>query len=130
MGSVNRMWLDDKHVVDDRGEHDAIPTTISMRLENDRRYTIKIEYSGGGFGTRLVELAIIANPVRGAVLGAKPADGIIAVVGITSRLEGEEMKVEVPGFKGGDRTSLDLPKEEEELLHALGGTGKPVVVVL
>jgi beta-glucosidase len=36
----------------------------------------------------------------------------------------------VPGFKGGDRTSLDLPKEEEELLHALGGTGKPVVVVL
>src|SRR4029077_12375711 len=43
---------------------------------------------------------------------------------------GEEMEVEVPGFKGGDRTSLDLPKEEEDLLKALKGTGKPLVVVL
>ena len=130
MGSMNRMWIDDKLVVDDLGLHDAIPTTISMQLEKGRRYTIKIEYSGGGFGTKLVWLPIIANPVGEAVLAAKQADVIIAVVGITSRLEGEEMKVEVPGFKGGDRTSLDLPQEEEELLRALGGTGKPVVVVL
>jgi beta-glucosidase len=40
------------------------------------------------------------------------------------------MKVDVPGFKGGDRTSLDLPKEEEDLLEALKATGKPLVVVL
>jgi beta-glucosidase len=45
-------------------------------------------------------------------------------------LEGEEMKVDVPGFKGGDRTSLDLPKEEEDLLRAVAGTGKPLVVIL
>jgi beta-glucosidase len=51
-------------------------------------------------------------------------------VGITSQLEGEEMKVDVPGFKGGDRTSLDLPKQEEDLLEALKGTDKPLVVVL
>jgi len=37
------------------------------------------------------------------------------------------MKVEVPGFKGGDRTSLDLPKEEEDLLEALAATGKPLI---
>jgi beta-glucosidase len=40
------------------------------------------------------------------------------------------MKVDVPGFKGGDRTSLDLPKEEEDLLEALKGRGKPLIVVL
>lgn len=40
------------------------------------------------------------------------------------------MKVDVPGFKGGDRTSLDLPKEEEDLLEAMKATGKPLVVVL
>jgi beta-glucosidase len=40
------------------------------------------------------------------------------------------MRVDVPGFKGGDRTSLDLPKEEEDLLEALKGAGKPLVVVL
>jgi beta-glucosidase len=54
----------------------------------------------------------------------------IAVVGITSDLEGEEMDVAVPGFKGGDRTSLDLPKEEEDPLKAVKNTGKPLVVVL
>ena len=67
---------------------------------------------------------------RRSKLLAKAADVVVAVVGITSKLEGEEMKVDVPGFKGGDRTSLDLPKEEEDLLEALQGTGKPVVVVL
>ena len=61
---------------------------------------------------------------------AKKADVVVAVVGITSQLEGEEMKVTVPGFQGGDRTSLDLPKEEEDLLKAMAATGKPVVVVL
>ena len=56
--------------------------------------------------------------------GAESADVVIAVVGITSKLEGEEMKVDVPGFKGGDRTSLNLPEEEEALLEALKGSGK------
>ena len=40
------------------------------------------------------------------------------------------MKIEVPGFKGGDRTSLDLPKEEEQLLEGFAATGKPLIVVL
>jgi beta-glucosidase len=52
------------------------------------------------------------------------------VVGITSRLEGEEMPVDQPGFSGGDRTSLDLPQPEEDLVQAVAATGKPVVVVL
>ena len=57
-------------------------------------------------------------------------DVVVAVVGITSELEGEEMPVEEPGFKGGDRTSLDLPAPEEELIEELAATGKPLVVVL
>jgi len=55
---------------------------------------------------------------------------VVMVLGLSARVEGEEMKVEVPGFKGGDRTSLNLPAEEEALLGALKGTGKPLVVVL
>lgn len=55
---------------------------------------------------------------------------MIAVVGITSELEGEEMQVSEEGFKGGDRTSLDLPKPEQQLLEAVAATGKPLVVVL
>ncbi|MGA7859255.1 MAG: glycoside hydrolase family 3 C-terminal domain-containing protein [Terracidiphilus sp.] len=70
------------------------------------------------------------TPQPEAIEAAKNADVVVAVVGITSRLEGEEMKVDVPGFKGGDRTSIALPEPEEKLLQALAATGKPLVVVL
>jgi len=52
------------------------------------------------------------------------------VVGVSLKKKSEEKKVDVPGYKGGYRTSLDLPKEEEDLLEALKATGKPLVVVL
>jgi len=55
---------------------------------------------------------------------------VVAVVGITSELEGEEMNVNEEGFKGGDRTSLDMPKPEGDLLKAVASAGKPLVVVL
>jgi beta-glucosidase len=71
-----------------------------------------------------------AAPQPDAIAAAKKADVVVAVVGITSELEGEEMQVSEPGFKGGDRTSIDLPKPEEDLIEALSATGKPLVVVL
>ncbi|MFZ0817355.1 MAG: glycoside hydrolase family 3 C-terminal domain-containing protein [Candidatus Sulfotelmatobacter sp.] len=130
VGSMNRLWLDDKLIVDDFLLHDPKPTKATIRLEKGHRYSIKLEYGRGGTGLRLVWLRLVADPIPSAVAMAKDADIVVAVVGITSQLEGEEMKVDVPGFKGGDRTSLDLPKEEEDLLEAMKGTGKPLVVVL
>jgi beta-glucosidase len=73
---------------------------------------------------------LVEKPIDDAVAAAKKADVVIAVVGITSDLEGEEMNVQIEGFQGGDRTSLDLPKEEEQLLEAVKATGKPLIVVL
>ena len=70
------------------------------------------------------------TPQPEAIDAARNADVVVAVVGITSKLEGEEMRVNEPGFNGGDRTSLDLPKPEENLLEALAATHKPLVVVL
>ena len=102
----------------------------TFRWRKGHRYAVKIEYLRGGFGTKLVWLPVSADPTLEAVTAARQADVVVAVVGITSKLEGEEMKVDVPGFKGGDRTSLDLPAEEEALLGALKGAGKPLVVVL
>ena len=61
----------------------------------------------------------------------KDSDVAIVFVGLSSELEGEEMRgVNIPGFLGGDRTSLDLPEPQEKLVKALIATGKPVVVVL
>ena len=71
------------------------------------------------------------SPLRDeAVAKAKQADAIIAFVGLTAHLEGEEMPIHVPGFAGGDRTDIALPKAQQELLEALGATGKPLIVVL
>jgi beta-glucosidase len=69
-------------------------------------------------------------PDPAAIVAAKDADIVIAVVGITSRLEGEEMPVDEPGFLGGDRTNLQMPEPEENLVQAVAATGKPLVVVL
>jgi beta-glucosidase len=61
---------------------------------------------------------------------ARKANVIIMCMGITPRLEGEEMRVNVEGFRGGDRTSLDLPAVQQELIKAIYALGKPVVLVL
>jgi beta-glucosidase len=69
-------------------------------------------------------------PDPAAVATAKNADVVVAVVGLTSALEGEEMPVSEPGFQGGDRTSIDMPEPEEALIRAVASAGKPLVVVL
>ena len=61
---------------------------------------------------------------------AAEADAIIFVGGLSSALEGEEMPVDLPGFKKGDRTNIDLPRVQEEMLKALKKTGKPVIFVV
>jgi beta-glucosidase len=61
---------------------------------------------------------------------AKGAEVIVACVGLSPSLEGEEMPVKLEGFSGGDRTEITLPAVQEELIKALTATGTPVVVVL
>ena len=62
----------------------------------------------------------------------KQLEGVDVVVfagGISPRLEGEEMSVQVPGFSGGDRTSIELPDVQRRLLKALHEAGKKVILV-
>ena len=65
-----------------------------------------------------------------AVAIAKQADVVVAFVGLSPNLEGEEMPIHVEGFNGGDRTSIDLPDVQKQLLQAVAATGKPLVVVM
>jgi beta-glucosidase len=71
------------------------------------------------------------EPLRAeAVQAAQQADAVVAFVGLSPEIEGEEMPVHVPGFAGGDRTEIALPQAQEQLLEAVAATGKPLVVVL
>jgi beta-glucosidase len=65
-----------------------------------------------------------------ALQAAAGADAVILMLGLSPRLEGEEMSVEVPGFTGGDRLDTKLPAPQRELMEAIVATGKPVVLVL
>lgn len=119
------------------GNYNGIPTHSVSVLEG-----MKAEFPGAKLtyvpGTQF--LSSTGSPAPASVLNTSPdpaavsaaaeADVVIAVVGITSRLEGEEMPVDQPGFFGGDRISLDMPKPEEDLLQAIAATHKPLVVVL
>ena len=78
-------------------------------------------------GTNLVETDASADK---AVEAARGADLVVMVGGLTAHIEGEEMKVNAEGFAGGDRTSLDLPGPQEQLLQRIQAVGKPTVLVL
>ncbi len=104
-----------------------------IHLEQGKKVSLKVEYSkpqAGPVRAQLIWSKYDPKPSSEAIAAAKAADVVVAVLGITSELEGEEMPVSEEGFKGGDRTSIDLPKPEEELLEAVTATGKPVVLVL
>jgi beta-glucosidase len=105
----------------------------SVHLEAGKPVKLEANYTATALhqlALRLVWRKVDRAPQPEAIAAAKDADVVVAVVGITSELEGEEMKVTEPGFMGGDRTSLNLPKPEEDLIEALAATHKPLVVVL
>jgi len=110
------------------------PTTIPYEFGDTEPHTFILEYShsgdrsGGG-----ISLNWEAPPqaqLDEALAQAKQADVIVAFVGLSPHLEGEEMRIKIDGFSGGDRTSIDLPAAQQKLLETVATTGKPLVVVL
>ncbi len=127
-----RLWLDGKLLVEDWSNHAPSTKYADIKIVKGRKYAIKLEYfqGGGGAVAKLIGSRPGGDLVIPAVAAAKQADVVIAVVGISPELENEETGIDIPGFKGGDRTSIDLPQEEQKLLEAVKDTGKPLVVVL
>ncbi len=130
-----RVFVDGKQVVNG-GKKDYKPgdNSFTIQFAQDRSHDFRVEYSHSGpfraGGIRL-EWEPKADALREeAVAAAKQADVIVAFVGLSPDLEGEEMPVHVEGFSGGDRTDIALPAAQRQLLEALGETGKPLVVVL
>ena len=127
-----RLSIDGKQVAT-LGRTNGIEASVGrVHLEKGQKAELSLGYGSmaGAPHAQLIWSKVNDAPSADAVITAKNADIVIAVVGITSRLEGEEMPVTLPGFQGGDRTSIDLPQPEEALVEAVAATGKPLVVVL
>jgi beta-glucosidase len=108
--------------------------SIPYDFADTNPHEFKLEYSHSGDqaggGLTLKWQAPAQAQIDEAVARAKEADVVVAFVGLSPQLEGEEMRIKIDGFDGGDRTSLDLPAPQQKLLEALAATGKPLVVVL
>lgn len=106
--------------------------TYTLNAEAGKKYPVKVEYMQR-LGSAELNLLIgkrTAVDYKGTADKVKEADVIIFAGGISPRLEGEEMPVYVEGFKKGDRTNIELPKVQKEMIKALKATGKPVVYVV
>lgn len=132
-GSSNyEMLLDGKRIISDRNEHHAFHKEYSIDLKAGEKYKIEVLYRNiaGDADIKLLWAPPRPNLTEEAVRAAREADAVVLVLGLSQRLEGEEMNIKIDGFMGGDRTNLNLPVLQEELFDALVATGKPLVVVL
>ena len=107
---------------------------FTLHFADTRPHAVELDYAHQapifGAGITLKWKPSVAPLREEAVAAARQADAVIAFVGLTSQLEGEEMPIHVPGFSGGDRTDITLPAAQQQLLEALAATGKPLIVVL
>jgi beta-glucosidase len=127
-----RVWLDGSLIAEDWTLHRPANTeTKKLHLEKGHAYSLKIEYFQN---IRISEARLIWSLPGGeeaqAVDAARNADIVIAVMGLSPRIEGEEMKVSADGFSSGDRTRIDLPVPQEQLLERVASAGKPTILVL
>ncbi len=127
-----RVYLEDTLLVEGRTRHGASTHVKPVDLKAGKPYHLKVEYVERRWNAavQLVWQEPEQNLIAQAVQTAAAAQAIILCLGLSPRLEGEEMNVEVPGFSGGDRTSLDLPKPQQELMEKIVALGKPTVLVL
>jgi len=112
------------------------PVTLLQGITNRAGKSISVKYALGVPALEDIDYQkdiidwMPAGSEKEALELASRSDAIVFVGGISPYLEGEEMKVEIPGFSGGDRTTLDIPDNQTELLKKLQNTGKPVILVL
>ncbi len=117
-----------------RAENPGMGLKISegMELQAGKRYSIEI-MAGETQGDAQIQLVWDAPRPQleeDAVKVASAADAVVMFMGLTAEMEGEEMNIDLDGFRGGDRTKLGLPKNQLDLIKKIHALGKPVVLVL
>jgi len=140
VGTVKfQLWLDDSLLVrsvypthDGEFPDPRQAQSEPIRLEAGHSYRLRVDgqESYGEAQLQLLWAAPTDSLQSEAVRVASQADAVVMVLGLTARLEGEEMPIQIPGFRGGDRTQIELPAPQERLLERISALGKPTVLVL
>jgi beta-glucosidase len=127
-----RVWIDGKEFFNLWIDQYNTTSLKTIELKSGEKHELKIEYFQhiGGAMAKL-EWGMWSNdPFSNIVAEASKCDVIVYCGGLAPTLEGEEMKVNYTGFDGGDRTTLDLPAIQLNILKLLKATGKPVILLL
>ncbi len=112
--------------------HEPVKIYKKLKLEKGKMYPVKIDFTDteGMASMNFLWQQPGKDLKAEAIEAAKNADVVVMFMGLSPRLEGEEMRINVEGFKGGDRISLDLPKVQSDLIKTIHSLGKPIVLVL
>ncbi len=126
-----RLLVDGKVAIENDGTK-AETDRITLHFGDPHPHAVSLEllHAGEDEGIALEWISPAEAMLAEAERVAKDADVVVAFVGLSSDLEGEALQLELPGFAGGDRTSLELPEAQKRLLARLHATGKPVIAVL
>jgi beta-glucosidase len=130
-----RLFVNGKVFVEEFANRRTKNVTGTIDLEAGKTYEIRLEYHAGGNPYTAAKLVWAPPNAEStlrdeAISTARQADAVIMCLGLSPLVEGEEMDVPFPGFRGGDRTDIALQKQQEELLEQIQALGKPVVLVL
>lgn len=129
---VYTLFVDGKEVATRKGPDARHPSEFPVKMEKGKEYNIELQHRQIGKYVSITFDVYRKDPVNFAAVKEKVKDAevIIFAGGLSPSLEGEEMMVNAEGFKGGDKTNIELPKVQRELLAELRKTGKPVVFVM
>jgi beta-glucosidase len=126
------LYLDGKQIVQSNSIHGFNYQYATVTLEAGRLYPIRLDYHEyvNDAAIQLVWSHPAVDGEAEALAAARQAEAVIMVLGLSPRLEGEEMQVPVEGFEGGDRVRLEIPRVQEELLQKISALRKPIVLAL
>jgi len=127
-----RLYLDDVLILEDWKRGAARTMEKEIELNAGTEHKIKLEYfqRGGSASVSLGWRSLDLDPLQEAIQCAQASDAVVIVLGLSPALEGEEMNIHLKGFSGGDRTDLDLPAAQQQLLEKVMKLNKPTVLVL
>ncbi len=126
------IYLEDSLIVKDNGEHGPLKKFAELNLEKGKAYKIRVDYYSSSRYSIVQLLWSVPDEEKEkrAIEIARKSDVVIMCMGISPRLEGEELELNVNGFSGGDRTSLVLPEIQQNLIKKIAQLSKPIVLVL